>query len=152
MTIHYDISAEIIIHSVSGNLLTTNRMMFSWTDTVANLRASSQAVTLNIFFKHIRKQLFCTTEYASCSFYLAFPFLIVQRVSCTQAGREAHVGFQCVHYLHKANIRQTFPCCYGGTCITKYDACLAIHDLLCNLGDMPLRLRKAFFLQAWCKV
>jgi hypothetical protein len=33
--------------------------------------------------------------------------------------------------------------------ISKYNACLAIHDLLCKLWDMPLRLRKTSFLQAW---
>jgi hypothetical protein len=45
MTVHYEISAETIIHAVSGHLLTTDRVMFGWTDTVATLRASCQAVT-----------------------------------------------------------------------------------------------------------
>jgi hypothetical protein len=58
MTVHYEISAETDIHAVSGHLPMTDRVMFGWTDTVATLRASCQAVTLNIFFEHIRKQLF----------------------------------------------------------------------------------------------
>jgi hypothetical protein len=141
MTVYYENSAETVIHAVSGHLPTTDCVMFGWTDTVATLRASSQAVTLNIFFEHIRKQLFVrqNTRTAAYDEFLMLKHDTKHMLDCNAFVTRLK---QILGRLFPVATEEREP-------ITKYDACLAIHDLLCKLWDMPLRLRKTSFLQAW---
>jgi hypothetical protein len=91
MTVHYDISAETIIHAVSGHLPMTDRVMFGWTDIVANLRTSSQAVTLNNFFDHIRKQLFVRQSTRAAAYE---EFLTVKQLNASPQDNASYKGVE----------------------------------------------------------
>jgi hypothetical protein len=120
---------------ISGHLPTTDRVMFVWTDTVANLRASSQAVTLNIFFDHLRKQLFVRQSTRAAAYE---EFLTLKQDAKRVPDCNAFVTRlkQILGRLFPTATEEREP-------ISKYDACLAVHDLLCKLWDMPLRVRKS---------
>jgi hypothetical protein len=58
MLVHYDTSAESIIHAVTGYVHADNGIMYGWSNTVDSLCEQHKPVTLEVFFTHIREPLF----------------------------------------------------------------------------------------------
>jgi hypothetical protein len=58
MLVHYDMSAESIIRAVAGHLHADNVIMCGWSNTVDSLCEQHKPVALEVFFTHIREQLF----------------------------------------------------------------------------------------------
>ncbi len=141
---HFHLAEATIIHYVTGHLEATHQLMVGWHTVVTESKRTDTAVTLQLFFEHVRKRLFVSANTRKEAL-LSFLALCKTPTTCVD-GKALCVELQTL-------FARLFPDPSTGTAelepITRYNACLKVQEMLVSLHQTPLHQRKGALVKAW---
>jgi hypothetical protein len=141
INVHYDIADETIVHTCTGHLPNTDRIMYGWADTVSTIRISGKTVQLSDFFSHIRKQLFVRRD-TRHSALLELRLLRQDIATMPDCNALSTRLKQIWLRLFPTTTEELEP-------IRRHEACLFVHELLIYVKDLGFKQRKTVLHKAW---